>query len=181
MYVKAEDAALRVLARVPVAFLTEARLPIRPDRYLDLETVDTPLRTVAADIVRNLDAMERDRPLPPPEVSWMVSRSADQSFDSYDQARSHLEGAKPAIDTAIDPSAAFVDLRIDYPVASSDGRFSLRVNGIRTVNRPSQTKVLYLPPGGGERRFVTTGPPRRIDLAPDVRQVASTFARLGLD
>ena len=181
MYVKAEGASLRVLARVPVAFLTEARLPIRPDRYLDLETVDAALATVAADIVRNLDAMDRDRPLPPPRVSWLVARRADKSFDSYDEARAHLEGPKPAADTAIDPTEAFVDFLIDYPAASSDGRYSLRVNGVRTVNRPSHTKVLYLLPAGGERRFVTSGAPRRIELTPDVRQVAATFARIGLD
>ena len=115
-YIQVEGSRVAVLVRTPMAFLTDARLKLRADRYLDLEAIEASMPAVAADVARNLDIMEDDRPLPTPQVSWTVSDRSDRSFDSHGAARAHLEAGRPPVKTGIDPTTGFVDLRLDYPL-----------------------------------------------------------------
>src|ERR1700691_4119159 len=71
-FVSVEGPHLLVLARVPIALLADAHLPTRPDGFLDLQTIDGPLRAVAGDVAKNLDVMEDERPLPMPSAAWAI-------------------------------------------------------------------------------------------------------------
>jgi hypothetical protein len=180
-YLRAEGATLQVLMRIPMAFLVEARLPVRPDRYLDLAGMDAAVVAVAADVARNLDVMDDGRPLASPRSTWTISRTTDASFASYEMALAHLRAPRAAAAASFDPDAAFVDLSLEYQGLSPQGRLSLRVNGLRTTNRPSQTRTVYVTSGGRSRIFVTSGTPRRIALEPRWPAVAAMFASLGIE
>jgi hypothetical protein len=180
-YLKVEGARLRVLVRVPVAFLPDARFPLRADGYLDLQRLEvdpTILTGVASEVARNLDVMEGDRPVPSLRATSRISRAPNTSFDSYDEALAHLVAPRLPPDTRVDPAAALVDLELEYPVAVAE-RLSIRVNGLRLATRASRMQTRYLTADGETRNFLTSGVPRRVDLEPRLSATAAAFLRLG--
>jgi hypothetical protein len=182
-YVKPLGDRVRVLVRVPTALLADPRLPVRADGYFDLQRgLDRSARSmngIAADVARNLDLMDNDRPLTTPAVTWTISAAADRSFESFDGAEARVAAAPPA-DARIDPTAAMFDLQLDYALPAGAHQLSARVNGYRGTGR-AETAVHYLPPSGEMRTVVTSGAPRRIDLDPRWGSVASEFGRLGVE
>ena len=73
---------------------------------------------------------------------------------------------------------AMVDVLLEYPIASPEGRFSIRPSlarlGIRTT-----TVLRFLPPNGGERAFEYLGDPGLVRLDPRWHQAAFRFIELG--
>jgi hypothetical protein len=185
VYVKSESARLVVLVRIPIEFVNDARLPVRADGYLDVQALDGALAPVIADAIRNLDVMAGGAPLSAPATSWTISVGADPSFETYQRAAARLSEPPPAADSRIDPAKALIDLKLDFPSASSvvetDTAPSVRVNGFRLSNRPSQMRVSYLADDGAVRTLVTSGEPRHIALDPPAPAVIPLFARFGLE
>jgi hypothetical protein len=182
-YVKAEGETLRVLVRVPVAFLSDAGLPVRADGYLDLQGLERDqavLAAVASDVARNLDVMEDDRVLPSPRMTWRISQAPDAAFDTYDDAMAVLVSPRFPVDARIDPGRMLLDLEFEYPIRSPKGLVSVRMNGLRAGNRPSRMQTRYETPEE-TRTFITTGEPRRVTLEPRWQAVGSMFARLGFE
>jgi hypothetical protein len=183
VFVKAEGAAIRVLARMPAPFLADARLPRREDGYLDLANIDGPMAGVASYVARTLDVMSAGRPLALSSSAWNIARFADSSFERYDTANARLSAARPGADIAIDPDKAAVDLAFEYalpPGAAPDLRLSLRVDDFRAANRDSRMRVIEISGDGSARTLVTTGSPRRIELEPASVEVFGLFSRLGV-
>ena len=182
-FVSVEGPRLLVLARVPIALLAEAHLPTRPDGFLDLQTIDGPLRAVAGDVAKNLDVMDGERPLPMPSAAWVVLPRADASFDTYEAALARFAAPRAPVDASanIDPGKGLVDLRFEYPTAPAEGHFSIRFNGLRAANRAVQTPVHYVTASHATRTFTVAGGPQRVSLEPRALTVASQFARLGIE
>jgi hypothetical protein len=187
-YVKVEGPRVLVLARVPIALLTDAHLPTRPDGFLDLQAIDGPLRAVAGDVAKNLDVMDGERPLPMPSAAWAILPRDDASFDTYDAALARFAAPRPPVDVNanvananIDPGKGLVDLRFEYPTASAEGHFSVRFNGLRLPNRAVHTRVRYVTAAHVTRTFTVAGGPQRVYLEPAALTVASQFARLGVE
>jgi hypothetical protein len=200
VYVKSESARLVVFVRIPIEFVSDARLPVRADGYLDVTALNGALAPVIADATRNLDVMAGGAPLSAPATSWTISVRPDRSFETYERAAARLSEPRPAGDSRIDPAKALIDLKLDFPPASSarstalrapraeprgavetDPPLSVRVNGFRLSNRPSQMRLSYLAHDGAARALVTSGEPRRVALDPPAPTVIPLFARFGLE
>ncbi len=112
---------------------------------------------------------------------WVVSPGRDSSFDSYETALQHLAGPPLPAAGEVYWNDAFVDLRLDYAIASAapDG-LSVRFNGFRTPTGFVQTRTTYLPVDDGARQFTIIGPPRRVTLEPLRREALPMFAKAGL-
>lgn len=185
-YVRTEGERLRVLARVPVAVLADARLPNGADGYLDLAAIDGPMAAVASYVARSLDVMQDDRPLPAPRASWAITRPPDLSFDRYESAAAHLSTARLPADAKVDPDTAFVDLNFEYPLAPpgsspEPARFSIRANDFRAANRGVQMRIHSMLDSAGGRPIVISGAPRRVALNPEWRSVLPLFGRMGVN
>jgi hypothetical protein len=182
VYVKSDTARLVVLVRIPVDFLNDARLPVRADGYLDVAALDGALAPVIADATRNLDLMAGGTPLSAPATSWTISVRPDQSFDSYERAAARLSEPPPAADARIDPARAVIDLKLVFSsAAETEPGVSVRVNGFRLSNRPSQMRLQYVAESGAVRTLVTSGEPRHVALDPPAPTVIPLFARFGLE
>lgn len=189
-YLRVDGSALHVFVRLPVAAaLADARLPVSVRGIVDLETIRPMLDAAAADVVKSLDVLDaRDaggaggggRPLPAPSVAWVVSAPRDATFATYQTAVVRLAATSLPADTPINVTEGFLDLRLDYALASPTPRLSARFNGLRANGQFIPTRATYITADGDERPFDIAGAPRRVFFEPSSIDAARLFARLGV-
>lgn len=180
-YFKVEGTSLRVLVRLPMATLADARVPLSVRGTLDLGVIRPTFDAAAADFVKSADIMDGDRPLRASAVTWVVSTKDDASFASYQTAAAHFAGPPLPVDTEIGANEGFVDLKLDYPLSSPAPRVSVRFNGQRSGGEFLPTEVTYLPASGDERRLRIVGAPRRVSFEPSGLDAAAMFLKLGAE
>ena len=179
-FLKVQGSVLTVLVRLPVSILADAGLSTVKPGAFEQGANEGPLRAVALEAAKELEVLSGTRRLPMSSAKWVVSRGGDSSFNSYETALEHLAG--PSLPTAGDVywNDAFVDLRLDYGIASAPDGLSVRFNGFRTPTGFVQTRATYLPGDHVARQFTIIGPPRRMTLEPLRREAMPMFAKAGL-
>ena len=180
VYFKVAGTALRVLVRLPLVTLADARLPLTSGGVLDLVAARPMIDAVAVDFARSAAVMDGDEALAAPSSSWRLAARDDVSFATYDSAAVHLS-APPLPPERLDLNTGFLDLRFDYVLVSAAPTLSARVNASRVNGAFIPTRATYLPADGDERRFVADGAPHRVSFEPSWPVTAGLFARLGLD
>jgi hypothetical protein len=179
-FVKPEGQRLRLLVRAPLKAMRDIEPPLRgPDR-LDISRADTVLHDAATIwIVNNLQLYEGDTPLGGARiVSVRASFPADKSFASYDEALSHVTGARLADDAELFWSQGLIDVLVEYPIQSEASKFSIDPKFARLGQR-TVTVVRFVPPGGAVRAFEYPGDVGLVRLDPSWHQAALRFVRLG--
>lgn len=180
-FVKAEDGALRLVVRVPLASMRDLEFPVRGPGYVDLAAVRPLLADQAALWVAEYATLwEGSVRLPTPEVAFArVSLPSDPSFSDYDRALRHVRsGARlwPSLDLMLDQAMLDVVLRV--PVASEASRFSIDPAWAHLGLRTS-TVLRYVTPDGSERVYQYDGNPGRVRLDPRWHQAFLRFVALG--
>ena len=179
-FVRPEGQRLRLLVRVPLAAMRDMQVPTREQGFLDLSRVDTTLRDAAilwiSDYIR---LYEGDTLLSESRiVAVRASLPADRSFDRYEDALGHINGAPLPVETEIYWDQAMLDALFEYPIRSDTSDFSMNPGlerlGLRVINI-----IRFLPPDGVVRAFDFPGNPGRIPLDPRWHQVAFQFVELG--
>ena len=179
-FAKAEDGALWIAVRTPLASMRDVSFPRRGRGYLDLEGAAPMLAEQArlwiAGYVR---LYEGDRLLPSPEVAAArVSLPSDPSFRNFESARVHATGPALPLDTDLVLEQAAFDVLLRTPVASAESRFSVETAwahlGVRTT-----TVLGFTTATGAERIFQYTGDPGRVRLDPRWHQAFLRFVRFG--
>jgi hypothetical protein len=179
-YFKVGSGTLRVLARLPLATLSDARLPTNVGGTLNLAASGPTFDAAVADLARNLAIMDGDQPLTTPSASWVVAVPNDVSFATYAWADKQLSGPPLSPDTLVDANNGFVDVALDYALKSTTPRLSARFNGLRVGGSFIPTHAIYLTADGGVRIFMVTGAPHRVPFEPSWADTTATFARLGI-
>jgi hypothetical protein len=174
-FFKADGPRLHVLVRVPTAMLGDARLPVVETVYLDLRNINDRLRAIGAEVTRSLDITDYGRPIAPGPVTWIVSPFDDHSFDSYEGAVQRLSGPPIPLDRYVYWNEAFVDLQVDYAVASDSPGLSARLNGLRLGGDFFQTRATYVPSEGPVRTFIVAGSPQRVVFEPPAADAVTGF------
>ena len=180
MFVKPEGQRLRLLVRAPLKAMRDIEYPMRgPDR-LDISRADTVLHDAATIwIVNNLQLYEGDTALGAPRiVAVRASLPADKSFASYDDALSHVTGARLAGDAELFWSQGLIDVLVEYPIQSDTSKFSIDPKFARLGQR-TVTVVRFLPAGGAVRAFEYLGDIGLVRLDPSWHQAALRFVQLG--
>jgi len=179
-FLKPEGQRLHLLVRAPLAAMRDVRFPTRGPIYLDLASVDAPLRRAAnlwiADAV---ELYEDDARLPSPRlVAARVSLPSDGRFGRYEDALAHVTGPPLPDNTELYWSQGMLDVLFEYPIHSEGSRFSIHPGfgrlGLRVV-----TALRFLPPGGAVRAFELEGDPGLVRLDPRWHQAALRFVELG--
>lgn len=180
VFAKAEQGALWLIVRVPLASMRDVEFPTRGAGYLDLEAVRPLLADQASLWLADYVALyeESDR-LPDPVVAGArVSLPSDPSFRSYGLALAHVNGPRLPPATDLVPEQAVLDVVLRTPVASHESRFSIDPAwahlGVRTT-----TVLRYVTPAGAERAYQYDGYPGRIRLDPRWHQAFARFVSLG--
>jgi len=181
-FVRPQGQSLQVLLRVPLAAMREVDLPLTGPGWLDLTRVEPKLLEAAQLwIVPNLSAWEEEAELPPPRiVQARLSLAGDRSFTSLEAALAHLRGPPLDPQTQLHWSQQFMDVLLEWPVASAQSRFSLDARfarlGLKVV-----TTLRYVPGEGAERAFELHGGRSFVRLDPRWHQAARGFLELGLE
>ncbi len=179
-FAKAEDGALWIAVRVPLASMRDVSFPLRGPGYVDLEGAAPMLAEQArlwiADYVR---LYEEDGRLPAPEVvAARISLPSDPSFRAFESARAHVAGPPLPPETDLVLEQAHLDVLLRTPVASAESRFSVETAwahlGLRTT-----TVLGFTTPSGAERIFQYLGDPGRIRLDPRWSQAFLRFVQFG--
>lgn len=181
-FVRPQGQALEVLLRVPLAAMREVDVPVLGPGWLDLERAQPKLLEAAELwIVPNLSAWEEEAALPPPRiVQARLSLASDRSFTSLESALAHLRGPPVAPGTQLVWREQFVDVLLEWPIASAQSRFSLDARFARLGLRVS-TALRFVPPQGAERAFELHGQRSFVRLDPRWHQAALGFLELGLE
>jgi len=186
-FVKPEPNHLHLLVRVPLRAMRDVVYPPKgapPNRetapYLDLARADRTLGDAAMLwIGQNVYIYEGDRRLPPATLAAVhASQSYDESFRSYERAKTHISGPRLPDDTNFVWADGLLDVAFDYPIDSDRAAFSIDPRfarlGVRTM-----TIVRFVPPDGAVRAFEFQGDPGLVRLDPRWHQAALTFVKLG--
>ena len=179
MFVKPAGRQLEVLVRVPLAAMREVDVPIRALGFLDMARVDTALRTATDQwLLDNIDLYEGEAKLARPRVAQLrVSLASDRSFDSHAQALANLR-APPLADKDLYWNQQFLDVRLEYAIASEASAFSIAPR-LSRLGAQVVVALRYLPPQGAERAYELHGEPGLVRLDPRWHQAALRFVELG--
>jgi hypothetical protein len=181
MFLKPAGDQLHVIVRVPLAAMRDIDFPERADGFLDLSRVDTSLReAVITWISRAIPIYEGDAQLPDPAIAAVrVSLQSDRSFDSYDNALSHVTGASLAQGTSVYWDQTMLDALLDYPIHSAQSKFSIRPAELGRLGQRVVTVVRFVPPDGAVRAFEFDGDPGLVHLDPSWFQASLRFVGMG--
>lgn len=181
-FIKPEGQRLRLLARVPLAALRDAKWPEKATGVLDSQRATTELTAAAMRWLGNEATLfEGDRRLPSPQVAAIrATLATDQSFQSYEQALALVTGPAPSDADDITIATGFLDVLFEYPIQSETSRFSIDVRWGRLGSMPL-TVIRLMLPGGAIRAFELPGNPGFVQLDPEWYQAAARFVGLGFE
>ena len=179
-FVRPAGARLQLLVRVPLAAMNEVDFPKRGPGYLDLANAQAALRHAATLwIADNIEIFEGETLLAYPRVvEVQVSLPSDRSFGSYDSALAHVMGPRLPSDMELYWNQQFLDVLLEYTIASDRSAFSIRPRfsrlGLRVL-----TTLQFLPPAGDSRAFELHGDPGLVRLDPTWHQAVLRFVEFG--
>jgi hypothetical protein len=179
-FLRPEGQRLRVVIRVPLESIRDVQFPLFGPGYLDLAALQ-PLLPDAARlwIADYLEIFEGGQRLDIVEIAaTRISLPSDRSFDAYDEAVAHVRGPPLPAGTELPWQQAMLDVLLEYPIASSESKFSiwpaLSHLGIRTF-----TVLHFIEADGTDRTFQYLGDPGLVRLDPRWYQASLQFIELG--
>jgi hypothetical protein len=170
----------------------EAHLVIRAPLYL-FKAVRFPIKGIEVDIdksgpalARALDAIQKDvtifengRPLVPRGGIARLTLPSDRSFESYEQAISHI-GAPIEAGTGIVIDQGYVDAHLSFPITSPDAEFAVRTTAAPELGDILKFTVRYQPLRGDARAIVLTSRSGTVALNPTWLGAAAGFVGFGI-
>jgi hypothetical protein len=176
---KADGDRLHVLVRAPLAAMRDIEFPERGGGMLDIARTEPALEdAIARWIVPSLEIFEEDARLGPPAIAAArVSLPSDRSFATYDGALAHVRAGTLPADMDLPWPQAFIDVRLEYPIASDQSRFSIRP-GFARLGIEVVTSLQVVSPSG-VRAFQFRGDPGLVPLHPRWHQAAWRFTQAG--
>ncbi|HWP99219.1 MAG TPA: HupE/UreJ family protein, partial [Vicinamibacterales bacterium] len=179
-FLAVEGSRARLLVRAPLGAMRDVVLPLQGPGYLDLARADRALRDAAmlwlGDAIR---LYEEGAPLPPPRIAALrVSLPSEQAFDDYARALAHVTGPPLPPGTTLFPQQAWLDVLLEYPIASPASRFALDP-ALGRLGLEVVTVLRFLPPGGAVRAFELRGDAGLVHLDPRWHQAALRFVAEG--
>jgi len=130
-FVKIEPGEAQLVIRAPLDLFKSAKFPVN-NIEIDVEKSAPAVERALAAFQQDITLFENDRPLVASHATGRLSLPSDRSFESYDQAVTHVaEPLEHGISIYIDQG--YVDARITYPISSPDSVFSIRTTAGREL------------------------------------------------
>ena len=177
-FVKVDEHQAHLVVRVPLFALRHAGFPLN-GREIDVDRSAAAIGRALALIGDDITLFEGEQPLRPSSVVGRLQLPSDRSFDSYPEALADTGGTSPA-GTVIYADQGFLDAHLTYPIASPQGRFSIRTTVFPDVSGFLKLAVRYLPPGEEGRAMVITSRSGKVSLNPAWYRAAASFVVLGV-
>jgi len=177
-FIKIEPDNAQLVVRVPLYLFKSAKFPVN-NIEIDVDKSAPAIERALAAIQQDITLFEDERPLVASHATGRLSLPSDRSFESYENASSHL--AEPVErGTTIYIDQGYVDARITYPIGSADSEFSIRTTAGRELGDYLKVALRYMPPGEDGRAMIITSSSGTTALNPTRVRAASTFIGLGI-
>ena len=177
-FVKIEPGEAQLVVRAPLYLFKSARFPVA-NAQIDVENAAPAVERALAAIQQDMTLFENDRPLVGSRAMGRLSLPSDRSFESYEQALSHVsEPLEPGTGIYIDQG--YVDARITYPISSPASEFAIRTTAGPELGDALKLALRYMPSGEGGRAMVITSRSGTVALNPTWVRAASGFTGLGI-
>ena len=175
-YFKPQGQVLRVLFRLPLRTVQDVEFPRIERDFVDLTKIEPSLRDAATTaLVNNLTVYEDDVLLTVPTiVATQLSLDSDRSFDSYETAVAHINGAPLAPETTLFWEQGILDVILEYRIRSESSHFAIHAAFDRFALK-TVTALQFLPPGGAARVYELQGDAGLVQLDPRWFQAAARF------
>jgi hypothetical protein len=177
-FVKIEPGEAQLVIRAPLYLFKSARFPVN-NIEIDVDKSAPAIERALAAIQQDITLSENGRPLVASHASGRLSLPSDRSFESYEQAASHV--SEPLEHgTGIYVDQGYVDARITYPISSPGSEFSIRTSAGPELGDYLKLALRYMPTGEGGRAMVITSSSGTVALNPTWVRAAAGFTRLGI-
>lgn len=175
LFVVPQGRTLLVLVRAPLGSMGDIDYPTGPGNTVLVSQADPALRNaVSVWLLPAITMFENGAALPAPRVAAVhMALPSDRSFETWQAAREAVEGPKLDDGLRLYWSQQFIDVLLEYPIASDRSRFAADLR----VDRFGETvsTALRLVQDGTVRAFSLHGNAGRVDLTPGWRDAAARF------
>ena len=181
VYVRPAGPSVRLLVRAPLESMRDVIIPTRGPGFLDLPRAHEAAQ-VAAElwIANGVRVFEDGRNLGRPAMTTVhISLPADRSFESWDAALAHVQGATLPDATDVVATQAWLDVLLELPIHADTSAFAIETDFARLGLR-TQSVIRFLPPDGAVRAFAYTGDAGVLHLDPRWHQAAGRFVASGV-
>ncbi|HEV2040077.1 MAG TPA: HupE/UreJ family protein, partial [Casimicrobiaceae bacterium] len=177
-FVKIEPGESQLVVRVPLYLFKSAKFPVN-NVEIDVDKSAPAIERALAAIQQDITLFENDRPLVASHATGRLSLPSDRSFESYEQAASHVSSPlEPGTSIYIDQG--YVDARITYPISSPGSVFAIRTTAGRELGDYLKLALRYMPSGDDSRAMVITSSSGTVALNPTWTRAAAGFVGLGI-
>jgi hydrogenase/urease accessory protein HupE len=177
-FVKIEPGEAQLVVRAPLYLFKAAKFPVN-NVTIDADKSAPALERAITAYEQSLTLYEDGRPLVASHGTARLSLPSDRSFDTYEQATSHI--AEPLESgTSIYVDQGYVDARITYPINSPASEFSIRSTAGPELGDYLKLALRYMPLDADSRAMVITSNSGTVALNPVWWRAAATFTRLGI-
>ncbi len=178
-FVKIESGEAQLVIRAPLYLFKQVKFPVA-GAEIDVDKSAPAVERALAAVQRDITLSENERPLVASHATGRLSLPSDRSFESYEQAASHV--AEPLErGTSIYIDQGYVDARITYPIGSPDSEFAVRTTAGPELGDALKLALRYMPSGEGSRAIVITSRSGTVALNPTWVRAASGFTGLGIE
>jgi hypothetical protein len=177
-FVKIEPGEAQLVVRGPLYLFRSAKFPTKNNIQIDVDKSGPAIERSLAAIAQSITLFENGRPLVASHASGRLSLPSDRSFESYEQAASHVS-EPPEPDTSIYIDQGYVDARITYPISSPGSVFAIRTPPAVGIG-DLKVSLRYML-GEDSRAMVFTSLSGIVVLNPTWVSAATGFIGLGIE
>ena len=180
VFVKADQARLHVLMRVPMEALSEVKFPLRGPGYIDIPSADPALvDAVHIYLLEGLRFSADGALLPKGELEKVrIALPGDKALTDFNAAFASVERPRLADGEEIYWKQAALDVLLTFPLTTPQAKIAIDANLARLAME-THTVLRFVNDSGEERTLTYQGYPGRVELDPNWWHAASHFVALG--
>jgi hypothetical protein len=178
-FVKIEPAEAHLVVRAPLYVFRAAKFPVK-GAEIDIDGSGPAIERALAALQQDVTLFEDGRPLTPVRARARLTLPSDRSFESYEQASSHV-GKTPEPGVGIVVDQGYVDAHLTYPIRSPDAVFSIRTTAAPELGGLLKLTVRYILQDSVGRAMVITSSSGTVPLNPTWLQAAVGFIGTGIE
>jgi hypothetical protein len=177
-FVKVEPKQIDLVVRIPMDLLRGLPFPKKGQQF-DL-AASVRVMPLAVQVLSNgFVVLENKSQLSPTAARGRLSDGSDRSFEEYESALAHVDGA-PDLNQQIPVDQAAVDVHLTYPISSPASLFKIQSQVAADLGDATKLLVRYIPLGEGSRAFIIPGGSEPMPLNPGWYTAAASFIELGI-
>jgi hypothetical protein len=177
-FVKIEPGEAQLVVRAPLYLFKSAKFPVN-NVEIDVDKSAPAIERALAAIQQDITVSENGQPLAASHASGRLSLPSDRSFESYEQAATHVSEPLER-GTSIFVDQGYVDARITYPISSPGSEFTIRTTAGPELGDYLKVALRYMPSGEDSRAMVITSMSGTVALNPTWVRAATGFTKLGI-